>query len=230
MAISSETIPRLEHGDRLTRSEFERRCETITVRGKVELVECVVHMPAQPNSDGHALQRSLVLSWLEPYRTATPGVLGGHRGPLRLDANNMPRPDVFLCVRSAHGGQTRIDNDGCVAGAPELIAEMAASSTSYALYNKLNAYRRNGVREYIVWRVLDQAIDWFILREGAYERLAPDTNGIFESEVFPGLWLDPAALLQGDLATVMQVLRQGLASPEHAAFVARLQEKAAGGG
>jgi Uma2 family endonuclease len=142
----------------------------------------------------------------------------------------MPQPDAFLFVNSTHGGQTRIDRDGYVVGAPELVTEIAASNASYALYNKLNAYRRNGVREYLVWRVLDQAIDWFVLREGNYERLAPDADGIYKSEVLPGLWLDAAALLRADLVTVMQVLEQGLACPEHAAFVARLQEKAAGGG
>ena len=42
------------------------------------------------------------------------------------------------------------------------------------------------------------------------------------SEVFPGLWLDPRALLTQDWPRLLAVLGQGLASPEHAAFVARL--------
>jgi hypothetical protein len=74
--------------------------------------------------------------------------------------------------------------------------------------------------------VLDQAIDWFILREGRYEPLLVDEAGLYKSEVLPGLWLDPAALLRGDLASVLQTLQQGLASPEHAAFVSQLQQKA----
>jgi hypothetical protein len=78
------------------------------------------------------------------------------------------------------------------------------------------------VREYLIWRVLDQAVDWFVLRQGDYQPLTPAPDGILRSEVFPGLWLDPAALIRFDLATVLQVLQQGLASPEHAAFVARL--------
>ena len=39
-------------------------------------------------------------------------------------------------------------------------------------------------------RVLDHAVDWFVLRETEYQRLAPDAAGIYRSEVFPGLWLD----------------------------------------
>lgn len=64
---------------------------------------------------------------------------------------------------------------------------------------------------------------WFVLREGAYERLQSPPDGIYRSEVFPGLWLDAAALLAGDLARAIQVVQQGLASPEHAEFAARLQ-------
>jgi Uma2 family endonuclease len=108
-------------------------------------------------------------------------------------------------------------------GGPELIVEVAASSASIDLNTKRDIYERNGVREYIVWRVLQQQLDWFILREGNYEELQPHTDGTLRSEVFPGLWLDRTALLQGDLVRVLAVLQQGLASPEHAAFVVQLQ-------
>ena len=74
----------------------------------------------------------------------------------------------------------------------------------------------------LVWRVLEQAVDWFVLRAGQYERLVSDAQGVLRSEVFPGLWLDTAALLRGDIAAVLATVQHGLASPEHAAFVARL--------
>ena len=114
--------------------------------------------------------------------------------------------------------------DGYVTGRPELIVEVAASSASYDLHEKLHAYRRNGVREYIVWRVWDAAIDWLVLRGGRYEPL-PLSDGIFKSEVFPGLWLDPAAALAGDMVRVPAVLQQGLASPERIAFLAAFSGK-----
>ena len=187
-------------------------------------------MPSPVRHGNHSRPHAGLMAWLGQYWMASPGVEVGDNGSLRLDLDNMPQPDAYAMLLPEHGGQARIDDDDYVAGAPELIAEVAASSASYDLHDKLNAYRRNGALEYVVWRVLDQAIDWFILREGNYERLAPDANGIYKSEVLPGLWLDAAALLRDDLVTVMQVLQQGLASPEHAAFVARLQEKAAGAG
>ncbi len=64
-----------------------------------------------------------------------------------------------------------------------------------------------------------------MLREGVYESLLPDDNGVLRSEVFPGLWLPVDALWAGDLALMLAVLQQGLASPEHAAYLASLQQK-----
>jgi hypothetical protein len=77
------------------------------------------------------------------------------------------------------------------------------------------------VREYLVWRVQDREIDWFVLREGRYDPLPAGDNGITRSTVYPGLWLDRPALLRGDLAAVLAVVQQGLASADHAAFVVR---------
>jgi Uma2 family endonuclease len=160
--------------------------------------------------------------WLGTYEAATPGVEVSGNGTARLDLDNEFQPDALLLIDPARGGQAQISDDDYVTGAPELVAEVAASSVSIDLNTKLNVYRRNGVREYVVWRVLNRALDWFVLRDDQYFRLDPDAEGVVRSEVFPGLWLDTAALLAGDLAAVLARLRQGLASPEHAAFVARL--------
>ncbi len=37
-------------------------------------------------------------------------------------------------------------------------------------------------------------------------------------------WLDSAVLLRGDLPTVLTLVQQGLDSPEHAEFTARLRQ------
>ena len=119
----------------------------------------------------------------------------------------------------------RISADDYIEGAPEWVGEVAASSTSFDVHTKLRVYRQNQVQEYFVWRVLDEAVDWFSYRDGQYAQLAT-TDGILRSEVFPGLWLDPAALIKLDLPRVLAVLQDGLRSPEHADFVARLQQAA----
>jgi Uma2 family endonuclease len=154
----------------------------------------------------------------------TPGVEAGDNGSVRLDLDNEPQPDAFLFVQEQCGGQARISADDYVVGAPELVAEVASSSASYDLGVKLHAYRRNGVKEYVVWRVLDEQIDWFILRESRYEPMPPSPDGIYRSAAFPGLWLDPVALLKGDLARVLAVVQEGVKSAEHAEFVAGLEQ------
>jgi Uma2 family endonuclease len=218
------TVPELQAGDRLTRAEFERRYAAMPHLKKAELVEGVVHMPSPVSHPEHARPHFHLVTWLGNYEMHTPGVEGGDNATVLLDLDNEPQPDALLRIRPECGGQSQ-DRGKYVSGAPELAAEVAGTSASYDLHDKLQAYRRNGVCEYVVWRVGDRAVDWFVLREGRYEGLTPDAAGCYRSEVFPGLWLDPAALLQGDLARVMAILQQGLATPEHAAFVQRLEQQ-----
>ena len=221
---TTSPIPPLESGDRLTRAEFERRYEAMPGVKKAELIEGVVYMPAAVRHEGHGRQHSVLAVWLGVYVANTPGVEASDNATVRLDLDNEPQPDLLLRLPESLGGQSRVDADGYIEGPPELVAEIAAGSAAYDLHQKLNVYRRHGVREYVVWRVLDAEIDWFILREGRFDRLAPDAAGIYKSEVFPGLWLDASALLRGDQAVVLDVLNDGLASAEHAEFVERLRK------
>jgi Uma2 family endonuclease len=217
-----DTMPALENGDRLTRAEFERRYEAMPQLKKAELIEGVVYVPSPVRHRQHGAPHAHLIIWLGQYAAHTPGVEVGDNSSVRLDLDNEPQPDALLCIDPTCGGRVRISDDGIIEGAPELVAEVASSSVSYDLHAKLHVYRRSGVREYIVWRVLEREIDWFVLRQGQYERMPVDAQGLVRSEVFPGLWLDPAALVRGDLAGVLAVIQQGLASPEHVAFVARL--------
>ena len=222
-----EPIPPLRDGDRMTWDEFERRWDATPEIKKAELLEGVVCMPPPPVSGAHSVPHFDLIGWLFLYRIATPGVVGDDNATVRLDMANAPQPDALLRILPSHGGHAVIDARGYIQGAPELAAEVAVSSLRIDLNVKLPIYRRHGVREYLIWRVPDREIDWFVLRGTEYERLAPGADGVYRSETLPGLWLDAAALVRGDLAAVGRVAQQGLASPEHAAFVQRLQEEAA---
>jgi Uma2 family endonuclease len=223
MQTLDDAVPALENGDRLTRAEFERRYEAMPDLKKAELIEGVVYVPSPVRHRQHGSPHAHLISLLGQYAAHTPGVEAGDNSSVRLDLDNEPQPDALLFIDPTRGGQVRISDDGIIEGAPELVAEVASSSVSYDLHAKLHVYRRNGVREYVVWRVLEREIDWFALRDGQYERMPTDAHGLVRSEVFPGLWLDPAALIRGDLATALAVVQHGLASPEHDAFVARLR-------
>jgi Uma2 family endonuclease len=197
----------LEQGDHLTREEFERRYEAMPELKKAELIEGVVHMPSPVRWNLHAGPHADLLGWLTHYRAHTPGVLVGGNGTLRLDMENEPQPDAAMIIEPARGGKVQLSPDDYIEGAPELVAEVSASTVSIDMNAKLRVYQRNSVKEYIVWRVLDRAIDWFILRQSQYDKLAADAaTAVFRSEVFPGLWLDANAMINGDLARVLQVL------------------------
>lgn len=215
--------PPLHPGDRLSRAEFERRYEAHPEIKKAELIEGVVYMPSPVRIHHHSRPHSDVIGWLSVYRAATPGVMVCDNTTVRLDLENEVQPDALLRLEPALGGRSRITEDDYLEGPPELIVEIAASSAAYDLHDKLRVYQRSGAQEYLAVQMYEQRADWFALREGLYEPLAPDEKGVLRSDAFPGLWLLPAALLSGDLAAVLATLQEGLAAPEHAAFAARLR-------
>jgi Uma2 family endonuclease len=221
-AISSNlTIPTLENGDKLTRAEFERRYHGMPDLKKAELIEGIVYFMASPlRITQHGAPHAQLITWLGYYWSVTPNLQLGDNCTIKLDLDNEPQPDALL--RIAAGGQSTISEDGYVEGAPELVAEIAASSVSLDLHQKLNVYRRNQVQEYLVWRVYDQQFDWFKLTNGEYIQLEPNPAGVICSQIFPGLWLDKTALLAGDLAQVLAILQQGLATTEHQELIKKL--------
>ncbi|MFM6072731.1 MAG: Uma2 family endonuclease, partial [Dolichospermum sp.] len=214
------TIPPLENGDKLTRHEFERRYHAMPNLKKAELIEGVVYVASPVRAKQHGKPHARIMGWLGTYEAATPGVEALDNTTVLIDTDNEPQPDALLRIET--GGQSRINKDDYVEGAPELIVEIAASSASYDVHEKLKVYRRNQVQEYLIWRVYDYQFDWFRLQQGEYIQLQPNADNIICSQVFPGLWLDKTALLGGDLGTVLAVLQQGLASPEHENFISRL--------
>ncbi len=224
LEAATDKIPPLEGGDRLTRFEFERRYEAMPQLKKAELIEGVVYMPSPTRHKNHSRPHGQILGWLAVYCAATPGTDFGNNASVRLDMDNEVQPDALLRLDSDSGGTSRISEDDYLAGPPELIVEIAASSVAYDLYDKLNVYRRNGVQEYIVWKIYERQLDWFKLSEGRYIPLSPDAAGIIRSQVFPGLHLAVTALLNGNLAEVLAELQRGLATPEHAAFVEGLSK------
>lgn len=224
-AQPSLRIPPLRPGDHLTPEEFLRRYEAMPEVKKAELINGIVYMPSPVGTDEHAAPHFDFIAWLGIYKAHTPGVQGGDNATLRMALGfQVPQPDAFLRILPEYGGQSKTEK-GYVVGSPELAAEVAASSASYDLHDKLEAYQRNGVQEYVVWRTEDQAIDWFLLKAGKFQPLKASQDGIYKSKIFPGLWLDAAAILRGDLAAVLTTAQLGIASPEHKRFVAKLAKR-----
>jgi len=122
-------------------------------------------MPSPVHHTKHGNPHAQIMTWLGIYYAVTSLADLSDNVTLRLDTDNEIQPDALLRLRASAGGASRISADDYIEGAPELIVEIAASSASYDLYEKKKIYRRNGVQEYIVWRVYDEALDWFQLQE-----------------------------------------------------------------
>lgn len=210
--------PPLDSGDRLTRPEFHRRYQAQPTLKKAELIEGVVYVPS-PVSNAHAEIHSATIGWTIAYCAATPGLHVSDNATLFLDADNEVQPDICLWLDESAGGRVQVTPDGFLRGVPELIVEIAASSAAYDLHDKMNAYRRNGVQEYLVLIIHEQEARWFRLEDGRYQPLAAESDGVYRSVALPGLWLAPAHLWAGKLAELLALVQQGLASPQHAEFL-----------
>ena len=219
-----KVIPALEAGDHLDQKTFHERYEAMPPEFRAELIGGVVVVPS-PLKRPHSLHHVPVILWLGEYSLATPGTELHDGATLILGPDSEPQPDASLIIRPDWGGQTRISEDDCVAGPPELIVEVASSSQAYDMYEKYKEYERAGVSEYLVVLVREHQIRWFFLAHGTYCELSRRGSGEYESQVFPGLRLDVEAFLRLETTKVVQTLREGLSSPEHARFVEALGQR-----
>jgi Uma2 family endonuclease len=93
------------------------------------------------------------------------------------------------------------------------------------LHQKKELYQAAGVKEYLTVLLEERCVQWHRLVGRQYQALLVDPEKVIHSIVFPGLWLDPAALLAGNMPRVLAVLERGLESAEHAEFVNQLAKR-----
>lgn len=198
-AVSPETPP-LQAGDVLSRTEFERRYAAMPGLKKAELIEGIVYMASPVRASVHGIPHVRLATLLQVYATRHPGLIVADNTTVRLDTFNEPQPDLLLMREN---GQAHIDADGYICGAPELIAEIAASSVSYDLHQKKRTYLRAGVQEYLVWLADENRLIWWQLKEDEFVEIPADADGILTSVLFPGLVVDSKALVAGDLAVAL---------------------------
>jgi Uma2 family endonuclease len=219
----SGRIPPLEAGDHLDQTTFHERYCAMPENFRAELIEGMVIVPSPLRID-HGETHTAFQALLYGYKVATPGTNAVDNVATILGEESEPQPDGALYVRPEFGGQSQ-NVDGYVVGSPELLGEISSSSQAYDLHSKYRDYERSGVLEYVVILLREQSVRWFARRDDRFEPLTPDSSGVFRSQVFPGLWLDSAALFRDDGATLMETLQLGLQSAEHAAFVKELQAR-----
>jgi Uma2 family endonuclease len=217
-------VPALQNGDHLDQKTFHKRYEAMPPDVRAELIGGIVFM-SSPQKPPHGRYHVTLTRWLSEYEDATEGIEGFVNTTNVMGPDAEPQPDSCLLILPEYGGQTHVGPDGYLRGAPEWIGEISDSTESIDLRRKKIDYEKARVREYLVVAVRTRAVFWFIRRRGKFKEISPAADGILRSEVFPGLWLDPVAFLKRDGTRLLSVLRQGLAAPEHATFVAKLAGK-----
>jgi len=214
-------IPPLEAGDHLTRAEFERRYEAMPRVKKAELIEGVVHMPSPVRWSNHGEKHASLVVWLGYYRAAVPGVRVADNASVGLDDENAVQPDVTMMLEGRHGGRATITPADYVEGSPELVAEVAASSASVDTHEKLAA-----TGAMVSWNTSSGASStasstgWpcGMANMWHYRRTPRE---FVEASCSPAFGLTRRRCCAATLARVLDVLRQGMASAEHAAFVVK---------
>lgn len=182
---------------------------------------------ASPVSLRHGDPHGTLIGWLYVYEANTPGVRKADNGTVFLSPDSDEvQPDGMLFIPPEIGGQAHYEDD-FLAGGPELVIEVATSSAAIDLHDKLEAYERAGVREYVVLATRRPELFWYEFRDSRFARLDVPADGVFRSRVFPGLWLNAAALLANNAKGVLDTLNAGLADPAHAAFIAELARRQA---
>ena len=210
----------LHSGDRMTREEFHRAYRLMPEDFKAELIGGIVYV-SSPLKRFHATRHLSLGTAFFLYAGRTAGLEAGDNGTVILGEEDEPQPDLTLRILPEFGGQSRTTREDYIEGAPELVAEIAHSTRALDFHAKKQAYAAGGVLEYIVLSLRDRSLSWFDLAKG--RELPPGPDGVIRSQVFPGLWIDPAALFAMDAGRMVAVMEAGLASPEYAAFAARLK-------
>ncbi len=214
------SMPPLVEGQRMDQPTFHALYEAMPRGTRAELINGVVYIPS-PVGNEHGTAHMPVIVWLHYYVEQTPGLQGADNATAILGTKSEPQPDAFLRILPEFGGRTRVEKK-MLRGAPELVVEVAHSSRYVDLGPKLEDYQRAGVLEYVVRALEPDEILWFVLHDGVLVQQAPGEDGLYRSVNFPGLWLDPEALIRDDGRRLRAVVDLGCATPEHAAFVARL--------
>ena len=221
MATGTVNEPWLATGDNLSRDEFLHIWEQLPDVKFAELIGGIVYM-SSPVRREHGKTDKCITAWLAHYEAYTPGCEAG-LNTTSLIGEDCPQPDDYLLILPECGGRSW--GTKYVEGSPEFLAEISFTTASMDLHQKHDLYEREGIQEYLVVLIKREQIRWHRLDDGKYRLIEPDTNGIYRSLVFPGLWLDSTALFKNNLAKLLATLQEGIASDEHQQFVAELARR-----
>ena len=180
-------------------------------------------MPSPVSQRRHGDRTQASIGWLFHYRARTPGASSGDNSTVRLDLNNSPSPTRAF-HQPAYGGQVKLDEEGYIVGAPDSLPRSppALPATTFTISSGLTSATVSASTSSGASSIVRSIGSFCVTAASRNSHLEED--GTLRSTVFPGLWLDPSASLDEDFDRLLDVLRSGLDSAEHAEFVGRLQD------
>ena len=224
--LSGPYVAPFEDGDVLDQPTFHKLYEAAPEGFRAELIGGIVHLPS-PVGMRHGRPHLVLGAWLAQYSAETDGTEAFIDITAIMSGDDEPQPDVSIIITPEAGGQTTVSEGDYLTGAPELAVEIAHTTTLLDLHAKKQMYEKHGVREYIVIETKRRTIHWFIRRDEKFVPLKLGGDGVLKSRIFPGLWLEPAAVFERSAKRLLTVLQLGFATPEYAKFAAKLQAKLA---
>jgi Uma2 family endonuclease len=212
----------LVEGQHLDQPTFHALYEAMPPDTRAELIDGVAYLLG-PVGLEHGEACVPVIVWLDYYAENTPGLEVLDNVSTILGEKSEPQPDALLRILPEFDGRTW-DEGGYLHGAPELVVEVSKATRYADLGPKKTDYERAGVLEYVVRAIDPDEVFWYVQEQGVLARKPIGEDGLYRSTAFPGLWLDPVALLKGDMRRLRAVVDLGCATPEHAEFIARLAQ------
>jgi len=221
----ANAVLELENGSQMDQKTFHALYLKTPEGFKAELIGGTVYVMSSPVSPRHGRSHFRVGYWLGLYADATPGTDVLDSTTSVLGAESEPQPDVCLLLLPEYGGQAKVVEDKYISGPLDLVVEVAITSRAIDLGAKKRDYEQAGVREYVVVLANEQTVRWFHRGGACFTEVAAGEDSLFRSRNFAGLWLDPRGLFSPSTRPLTAAVRKGLASPEHAAFVAELKAR-----
>lgn len=144
-----------------------------------ELIDKVIYMSPSPISKHQVILNKINIQIYNYLEKSKRGMIYVAPLDVYLDKeNNALQPDISVVLSN---GSARVDENGFIHGAPDLIIEiLSAGNKDYDLVKKKELYERFGVKEYWAVDPETKLAVGFQLENGKYTSL-PDQVGKIES-------------------------------------------------
>ena len=123
-------------------------------------------------------------------------------------------PGMIVMINAGRRKQCNPDyENNYFVGPPDFVLDVYEDPKKI-LERKL-LFSSAGVGEYLVVNEQLSEIGWYRLKNGEFEEIKPDSDGIIKSSSLPGLWMSIPALQKRDFWSIKACIDHGLTRRSH---------------